>query len=83
VNPIPKEENFAEMLTDDTVKRIMQKPLLRNGPAWRRRRTKIPIVSEFLARQTNSGPAEMLERTRQVFMSVPGQGSGGWPGARG
>jgi predicted lipid-binding transport protein (Tim44 family)/uncharacterized membrane protein YgcG len=72
-----KEENFAEMLTDDTVKRIYAETTAQGtaGPwlekAEEKKADRIDRLLNFLV-QTDKlwDRQQMLERTRQVFMSV-------------
>jgi predicted lipid-binding transport protein (Tim44 family)/uncharacterized membrane protein YgcG len=72
-----KEENFAEMLTDDTVKGIYAEATAQGtaGPwlekAEEKKASRIDRLLNFLA-QTDKlwDRQQMLERARQVFMSV-------------
>ncbi len=73
-----KEENFAEMLTDDTIKGIYGEVAKKNGEAgpWLEKETEdkathIDRMLNFLV-QTDKlwDRSQMLERARQVFMSV-------------
>ena len=72
-----KEENFAEMLTDDTVKRIYAETAVQGtaGPwlekAEEKKASRIDRLLNFLV-QTDKlwDRQQMLERARQVFMSV-------------
>ena len=73
-----KEENFAEMLTDDTIKGIYGEVAKKKGEAgpWLEKETeekvtRIDRLLNFLV-QTDKiwDRGQMLERARQVFMSV-------------
>jgi len=73
-----KEENFAEMLTDDTIKGIYGEVAKKEGEAgpWlekgtEEKATRIDRMLNFLV-QTDKlwDRSQMLERARQVFMSV-------------
>jgi predicted lipid-binding transport protein (Tim44 family)/3-dehydroquinate synthase class II len=73
-----KEENFAEMLTDDTLRRIYGEVAGKKGEAgpWleketERKATRIERLLNYLV-QTDKlwNRNQMLERARQVFLSV-------------
>jgi predicted lipid-binding transport protein (Tim44 family) len=73
-----KEENFAEMLTDDTIKGIYGQQSLKEGAAgpWleketEEKATRIDRLLNFLV-QTDKlwNRGLMLERARQIFLSV-------------